>query len=144
MPGTILVADTDALVVRAVGAALQAEGYEVLTAAKASDALKTWGSGAPDLILVDVCAPIPEVIAPLATEENLRETVRRCEALDRRVVSTTCDVRSQEQVDAYKAEMDRRAKEIEAQEDKRLRRHLFDDRRPIAAPVQAPAPAAKK
>ena len=37
MPGTILVADTDALVVRAVGAALQAEGYEVLTAAKASE-----------------------------------------------------------------------------------------------------------
>jgi pilus assembly protein CpaE len=57
MPGTILVADTDALVVRAVGAALQAEGYEVLTAAKASDALKTWGSGAPDLILVDAALP---------------------------------------------------------------------------------------
>ena len=62
MPGTILVADTDALVVRAVGAALQAEGYEVLTAAKASDALKTWGSGAPDLILVDAALPGPSFI----------------------------------------------------------------------------------
>jgi meso-butanediol dehydrogenase / (S,S)-butanediol dehydrogenase / diacetyl reductase len=40
------------------------------------------------------------VKAPLATPEDLRETVRRCEALGRRVVSSTCDVRDQGQVDA--------------------------------------------
>lgn len=53
-----------------------------------------------DLLLVDVCGPIAEVINPLATPDDLAETVRRCEALGRRVVATTCDVRDQEQIDA--------------------------------------------
>lgn len=53
-----------------------------------------------DLLLVDVCGPIDEVINPLATPDDLAETVRRCEALGRRVVATTCDVRDQEQIDA--------------------------------------------
>jgi SDR family mycofactocin-dependent oxidoreductase len=60
----------------------------------------TFAEEGADLLLVDVCAPIPEVINPLATADDLAETVRRCEALGRRVVSTTCDVRDQAQVDA--------------------------------------------
>jgi SDR family mycofactocin-dependent oxidoreductase len=60
----------------------------------------TFAEEGADLALVDVCAPIAGVKAPLATPDDLRETVRRCEALGRRVVSAACDVRDQGQVDA--------------------------------------------
>jgi SDR family mycofactocin-dependent oxidoreductase len=60
----------------------------------------TFAEEGADLLLADICEPIDEVLAPLATPENLAETVRRCEALGARVVSTTCDVRDQRQVDA--------------------------------------------
>jgi SDR family mycofactocin-dependent oxidoreductase len=46
-----------------------------------------------DLVLVDVCAPATTTDYPPATPEDLAETVRAVEALDRRVVSAQADVR---------------------------------------------------
>ncbi|MEI4274233.1 mycofactocin-coupled SDR family oxidoreductase [Klenkia sp. LSe6-5] len=47
-----------------------------------------------DIIAVDVCAPIESIgMYPPATEEDLAETVRQVEALDRRIVATKADVR---------------------------------------------------
>ncbi|MEX5720600.1 mycofactocin-coupled SDR family oxidoreductase [Geodermatophilus maliterrae] len=57
-----------------------------------SHALRLAQEGA-DVIAVDGCADVPTVGYPMATEENLAETVRQVEALDRRVVSRVADVR---------------------------------------------------
>ena len=46
-----------------------------------------------DIIAVDVCEDIPTYIAEPSTEEDLSETVRQVEALDRRIVATKADVR---------------------------------------------------
>ena len=46
-----------------------------------------------DIIAVDRCAPIDTVAYPLATSEDLAETVRQVEAHDRRIVATEADVR---------------------------------------------------
>jgi SDR family mycofactocin-dependent oxidoreductase len=48
-----------------------------------------------DIVAVDICADIDTVTPyyPLATEEELAETVRQVEALDRRIVATRADVR---------------------------------------------------
>ncbi|EXG82095.1 mycofactocin-coupled SDR family oxidoreductase [Cryptosporangium arvum] len=46
-----------------------------------------------DIIAVDLCAPLDTVGYPLATEEDLAETVRQVEALDRRIVARVADVR---------------------------------------------------
>ncbi len=56
-----------------------------------------------DIIAVDICAPIPNLQYPPATEEDLAETVRQVEALDRRIVATKADVRDR---DAFKAAID--------------------------------------
>jgi len=53
-----------------------------------------------DIIAIDVVQQIDTVPYPLATPEDLHETVRGIEALDQRVISVTADVRSQEQLDA--------------------------------------------
>jgi SDR family mycofactocin-dependent oxidoreductase len=58
-----------------------------------SHALRLAQEGA-DVIAVDICAPIASVsMYPPATEEDLAETVRQVEALDRRIVATKADVR---------------------------------------------------
>ncbi|HYO35714.1 MAG TPA: mycofactocin-coupled SDR family oxidoreductase [Geodermatophilus sp.] len=58
-----------------------------------SHALRLAQEGA-DVIAVDICAPIASVsMYPPATEEDLAETVRQVEALDRRIVATRADVR---------------------------------------------------
>lgn len=58
-----------------------------------SHALRLAAEGA-DIIAVDVCAPVRSVnMYPPATEEDLAETVRLVEELDRRVVSRVADVR---------------------------------------------------
>ena len=58
-----------------------------------SHALRLAQEGA-DVIAVDICAPLPSIgMYPPATEEDLAETVRQVEALDRRIVATTADVR---------------------------------------------------
>jgi SDR family mycofactocin-dependent oxidoreductase len=46
-----------------------------------------------DVIVVDVCAPLPSVAYDSATPEDLAETVREVEKLDRRAVSGIVDVR---------------------------------------------------
>jgi (+)-trans-carveol dehydrogenase len=56
-----------------------------------------------DIIVTDVCAPITSSIAPPATKEDLDETVRLVEALNRRAVAAVADVRD---FDALKAAAD--------------------------------------
>src|SRR5882757_6153160 len=53
-----------------------------------------------DIIAIDICAQIASVPYELATEEDLAETAKLVESLDRRVVTAKADVRSQESVDA--------------------------------------------
>ncbi|MDX5310231.1 MAG: SDR family NAD(P)-dependent oxidoreductase, partial [Rhodococcus sp. (in: high G+C Gram-positive bacteria)] len=46
-----------------------------------------------DIIAVDLCAQVDSVGYPLATPDDLAETVRQVEALDRRIVAGQADVR---------------------------------------------------
>ena len=48
-----------------------------------------------DIIAVDRCADLANVPYPLATPDDLAETVRQVEALDRRIVARQADVRDQ-------------------------------------------------
>ena len=69
-----------------------------------SHALRLAQEGA-DIIAVDICEEIPSIgrYYPGATEEDLAETVRQVEALDRRIVATKADVRD---YDALKSALD--------------------------------------
>src|SRR5208337_5495035 len=51
-----------------------------------------------DLILVDICQSLPQVEYPLATEEDLAETVRLVSTFGHRCVSYVVDVRNDEQL----------------------------------------------
>ena len=51
-----------------------------------------------DIIAVDICEQIKSNPYPLATEEDLAETHRLVEAMDRRIVSRKADVREREQL----------------------------------------------
>jgi SDR family mycofactocin-dependent oxidoreductase len=51
-----------------------------------------------DIIAIDICEAIPENTYPPATEEDLAETVREVEALDRRIVARKADVRDFDQL----------------------------------------------
>jgi SDR family mycofactocin-dependent oxidoreductase len=53
-----------------------------------------------DIIAVDLCAPIPSVGYDMSSEEDLRETVRQVEALDRRIVAKVADVRDSDGLEA--------------------------------------------
>jgi SDR family mycofactocin-dependent oxidoreductase len=58
-----------------------------------SHALRLAQEGA-DIIAVDLAGPVESIqMYPPATEEDLEETVRQVEALDRRIVARTADVR---------------------------------------------------
>ncbi|MBD0735825.1 mycofactocin-coupled SDR family oxidoreductase [Streptomyces sp. CBMA29] len=46
-----------------------------------------------DIIAVDICEDVPSAGYPGATDEDLAETVRQVEKLDRRIVATKADVR---------------------------------------------------
>ena len=46
-----------------------------------------------DVIAIDICAPVATVDYPMATSDDLAETVRQVEALDRRIVARQADVR---------------------------------------------------
>ncbi|KRE22960.1 mycofactocin-coupled SDR family oxidoreductase [Agromyces sp. Soil535] len=67
-----------------------------------SHAMRLAEEGA-DIIAIDICEPVPSNNIPPATEEDLAETVRQVEALDRRIVATKADVRD---FDALKAAVD--------------------------------------
>jgi (+)-trans-carveol dehydrogenase len=57
-----------------------------------SHAIRLAQEGA-DIIAVDICRQIDTVPYPMATPEDLAETVKEVEALDRRIVATQADVR---------------------------------------------------
>ena len=57
-----------------------------------ADALRLAAEGA-DVIVVDVCAPLPSVPYDSATPEDLAETVRLIEKTGRRVISGIVDTR---------------------------------------------------
>lgn len=59
-----------------------------------SHALRLAEEGA-DLILVDICRSLPEIEYPLATEQDLDETVRLVREFGRRCVSRVVDVRNE-------------------------------------------------
>src|SRR5262245_51386268 len=46
-----------------------------------------------DIIAVDICGPIPHLQYPHATPDDLAQTVKQVEALDRRIIATEADVR---------------------------------------------------
>jgi SDR family mycofactocin-dependent oxidoreductase len=46
-----------------------------------------------DIIAVDICRQVETVLYPTATAEDLAETVRQVEALDRRIIATEADIR---------------------------------------------------
>jgi SDR family mycofactocin-dependent oxidoreductase len=62
-----------------------------------SHALRLAQEGA-DLIIVDICEDVPAIPGALATEDDLTETARAIEALDRRVVAAKADVRDLERL----------------------------------------------
>jgi SDR family mycofactocin-dependent oxidoreductase len=53
-----------------------------------------------DIIAVDICEPISSMNYPNATAEDLAQTVKEVEALDRRIVAAKGDVRIREQLKA--------------------------------------------
>ena len=57
MAHSILIVDDEALTLRTIGRALEAEGYEVLLASSGEEALKTVAEDKPDLALLDVVLP---------------------------------------------------------------------------------------
>jgi SDR family mycofactocin-dependent oxidoreductase len=62
-----------------------------------SHALKLASEGA-DIIAIDACEDVKTTLYPMATEEDLAETVRQVEALDRRIVAAKADVRDPERL----------------------------------------------
>ncbi|QTX04321.1 mycofactocin-coupled SDR family oxidoreductase [Agromyces archimandritae] len=68
-----------------------------------SHAVKLAQEGA-DIIAVDIAAQIPSVPYPMATPDDLAETVRQVEALDRRIVAREADVRDLAALQAVVAE----------------------------------------
>jgi NAD(P)-dependent dehydrogenase (short-subunit alcohol dehydrogenase family) len=48
-----------------------------------------------DIIAVDICAQIDTVPYPMATPDDLAETAKEVEALDRRIVARQADVRDE-------------------------------------------------
>jgi (+)-trans-carveol dehydrogenase len=57
-----------------------------------SHAIRLAEEGA-DIIGIDICAPVPTTAYPGATPEDLAETVKQVEALDRRMIAAEADVR---------------------------------------------------
>ncbi|HEY2670515.1 MAG TPA: SDR family NAD(P)-dependent oxidoreductase, partial [Rugosimonospora sp.] len=57
-----------------------------------SHAIRLAQEGA-DIIAVDICDQVASVPYPMATPDDLTETVKEVEALDRRIVATQADVR---------------------------------------------------
>jgi SDR family mycofactocin-dependent oxidoreductase len=53
-----------------------------------------------DIIAVDIAGQIASVLYPMATPEDLDQTVKEVEALDRRIVATQADVRDRAQLQA--------------------------------------------
>lgn len=67
-----------------------------------SHAIRLAQEGA-DIIAVDICGQVESVPYPMATPDDLAQTVKEVEALDRRIVATQADVRD---FDALKTALD--------------------------------------
>ncbi|MFI5955989.1 mycofactocin-coupled SDR family oxidoreductase [Cryptosporangium sp. NPDC051539] len=67
-----------------------------------SHAIRLAEEGA-DIIAIDLCGPVRNVLYPAATPDDLAETVKLVEALDRRIIATQVDTRDR---DALKAAID--------------------------------------
>ncbi len=63
-------------------------------AARAGHAIRLAQEGA-NIIAVDLCAQISSVSYPMATPDDLAETVKEVEALDRRIVARQADVQDE-------------------------------------------------
>jgi (+)-trans-carveol dehydrogenase len=66
-------------------------------------AVKLASEGA-DIIALDICETLPISHAPMATWEDMEETVRQVEAVGGRILARKADVRDRAQVDAVVAE----------------------------------------
>jgi (+)-trans-carveol dehydrogenase len=73
-----------------------------------SHAIRLAQEGA-DIIAVDLCAQVDSVPYAMATADDLAQTVRVVEALDRRIVATQADVRD---YDAVKAAVDKGVEQL--------------------------------
>ncbi|MGY1667136.1 mycofactocin-coupled SDR family oxidoreductase [Geodermatophilus sp. SYSU D00696] len=73
-----------------------------------SHAIRLAEEGA-DIIAVDICQQMGTVPYPMATPDDLAETVKEVESLDRRIVATQADVRDAE---ALRAAVDRGVAEL--------------------------------
>jgi SDR family mycofactocin-dependent oxidoreductase len=73
-----------------------------------AEAVRLAAEGA-DIIAVDIAAQVPETQYEGSTPEDLAETVRLVEALDRRIVATQADIRD---YDALKAALDAGVSEL--------------------------------
>lgn len=62
-----------------------------------SHAIRLAEEGA-DIIALDICEPVPSVPYPMASKEELDETVKEVEARGRRIVARVGDVRSRDQL----------------------------------------------
>src|SRR5258707_14967315 len=51
----------------------------------------TYAREGADIVLSDICAPLPGVVYPAATPADLAETVRLVEKLDRRCLASAAD-----------------------------------------------------
>ena len=60
-----------------------------------SHAIRLAEEGA-DIVAIDICEQIESNLYPLATPEDLEETVKAVESLDRRIIARKADVRSRE------------------------------------------------
>ena len=59
-----------------------------------SHAVRLAAEGA-DIIAVDICGQIDSVLYPMATPDDLAETVKEVEGLDRRIFARQADVRDE-------------------------------------------------
>jgi (+)-trans-carveol dehydrogenase len=73
-----------------------------------SHAVRLASEGA-DIIAVDICKPIANVVYPASTPEDLAETVERVEKLGRRIIASEVDVRD---YDALAAAVDAGVQEL--------------------------------
>jgi two-component system, NtrC family, response regulator AtoC len=71
MRHSILIVDDEALTLRTIGRALEAEGYDVLSAINGEDALKLIAEEKPDLALLDVVLPGINGIEVLAQAKKI-------------------------------------------------------------------------
>jgi (+)-trans-carveol dehydrogenase len=62
-------------------------------AARSAATPSRWPRRAADIIAVDIAAQIDSVPYPMAAPEDLAETVKKVEALGRRIVAAQADVR---------------------------------------------------